>query len=317
MRKFYCLLVLCAFVIIGAQFAFTKPEPKNAVELGKLLFSDPILSGTRKISCASCHKEEFAFADTSAVSLGVHNRKGIRNTPSSMNLSMQASFFWDGRASTLEKQALIPIANPIEMDLPIAIAVKRLQLNTFYRKAFQNVFHEMPNQNNLASALAEFQRTLETTDSPFDDWRMNDNEDAVSASAKRGFILFNGKGNCVQCHFGPDFNNVEFRTIGLYDGKKLLDSGRAGITKKPADLGKFKIGPLRNIALTAPYMHNGMFKTLREVINYYNDPEKIVPNPVTRDSLLSKPLNLTETEKDDLENFLRTLTDKRFAAKRQ
>ncbi|MFC3560557.1 cytochrome-c peroxidase [Pedobacter jamesrossensis] len=316
MKKLGCLLLICAFASLTVQFGFIDARPTTSVDLGKILFSDPILSGNKKISCASCHKEEFAFADTAALSLGVNNLKGTRNTPSSMNLALQVSFFWDGRAKTLEEQALMPIENPIEMNLPISAAVKRLQANKFYRNAFKKIFNEEPNRKNLALVLADFERTLETTDTPFDDWRMNDNQDAVSESAKQGFLLFNGKANCIQCHFGPDFNNVEFRAIGLYDGKKLIDSGRAVVTKKPTDLGKFKIGPLRNIAITAPYMHNGMFKTLREVIDYYDDPDKIVPNPITRDSLLAKPLKLTETEKIDLENFLISLTDKRYTLKK-
>jgi cytochrome c peroxidase len=315
MKKLYCLVVLASLVVLLAQTAFVSPEPKTKEELGKILFFDPILSGTRTISCASCHKEEFAFADTVKLSPGVHGRKGVRNSPSAMNGDMQVSFFWDGRAATLEQQALIPISNPLEMDLPVYLAVKRLNKNALYRRAFQNLFHEAPNKTNLALALAAFERTLETSDSPLDDWRLNDNEDAVSASAKRGFALFNGKANCVQCHFGANFNNVEFRNIGLFDGKTLTDSGRAAITKNPADIGKFKIGPLRNVALTPPYMHNGMFKTLREVIDYYNDPDKVVPHAIGRDSLLSKPLNLSDQEKTDLESFLISLTDRRFKIK--
>lgn len=316
MKKIYCLVLLLFTVLLLAQFAFVSPEPRNKEELGKLLFFDPILSRSRTISCASCHKEEFAFADTSVVSIGVNGHKGLRNTPSAMNVNLQSSFFWDGRAGTLEEQALIPIANPIEMDLPIELAVKRLQHKAFYRKAFQRVFREEPNRENLATALAEFERSLETSNSPFDDWRLNDNETAVSESARRGFVLFNGKANCIQCHFGPDFNNPDFRNIGLFDGKLLSDSGRAAITKKPADLGKFKIGPLRNVALTAPYMHNGMFKTLKDVLNYYNDPGKIVPGAIGRDSLLARPMHLSDGEIQDLENFLVSLTDKRFKEQR-
>ena len=316
MKKLYVIFGLAAVVITISQSAFTRNEPKTAAELGRKLFFDPILSKTKKISCASCHKEEFAFSDTSAFSLGVRNQKGVRNTPSAMNMKLQVAFFWDGRANTLEKQALMPIENPIEMDLPIKTAVWRLNHNRAYKRAFQSVFQEAPNQHNLAKALAEFERTLETSDSPLDDWLLNDNESAVSASAKRGYALFNGKkANCVQCHFGADFNNVEFRSIGLYDGKMLNDSGRAAITKNVADIGKFKIGALRNVAVTAPYMHNGMFKTLREVIDYYNDPDKIVPHAIGRDTLLAKAINLTENEKTDLENFLISLTDKRFQAK--
>lgn len=318
MKKLCLFLFLAGLVLVLSQSAFTSGEPKTPAELGRKLFFDPILSKTKSISCASCHKEEFAFADTSAVSLGVLNQKGVRNTPSAMNMKLQASFFWDGRAKTLEQQALMPIENPIEMNLPIKTAVWRLNHDPAYIRAFQQVFHQAPNLRNLAKALAEFERTLETSDSPLDDWLLNDNESAVSESAKRGYALFNGtKAKCVQCHFGADFNNVEFRSIGLYDGRKLADSGRAAITKNAADIGKFKIGALRNVAITAPYMHNGMFKTLREVIDYYNDPDKLVPHAIGRDTLLAKPMNLTEQEKADLENFMVALTDKRFSGKKE
>lgn len=287
--------------------------PKDEIALGKRLFFDPVLSSDKKISCASCHKPEFAFADSSAVSTGVGGRKGVRNTPSAMNLVSAAFFFWDGRAPTLEAQAMFPIANPLEMNLPVDSAVRRLQQSAFYSRAFQKIFGESPSATNLGKALAAFQHSMETNDTPFDEWKTNDNESAVSASVKRGFELFNGSARCVKCHFGTDFSNTEFRNIGLYDGKALTDSGRAAVTGRPADLGMFKIGPLRNIALTAPYMHNGMFRTLRQVIDYYNEPDKVVRNPVNRDTLLSGPLNLSEQDKQDLENFLRSLTSASLA----
>ena len=264
------------------------------------------------ISCASCHKENLAFADSLTLSPGVNGRLGIRNTPSAMNMRLQESFFWDGRASNLEEQALIPIDNPVEMDLPIDSAIARLNNDAFYRESFLRIFKELPSKKTLAKALSDFERSLETNDSPFDDWRINDNEEAVSASAKRGFKLFNTKAKCIQCHFGPDFNNIEFRNIGLFDGKMHLDSGRSAITHKQQDLGKFKIGSLRNIAITAPYMHNGMFKTLKEVIDYYDNPDRIIPNSMNRDTILIRPLQLTNSEKLDLESFLISLTDRRF-----
>ncbi|MFT4015459.1 MAG: cytochrome c peroxidase [Agriterribacter sp.] len=310
MRKYFFIIIISGF-FAAVPHLFCKSGntmPDNAIALGKQLFFDTILSSTQKISCASCHKPEFAFADTSAVSLGVFNRKGTRNTPSAMNLNNAAFFFWDGRVKTLEEQALIPIANPDEMNLPVDSAIYRLQQSAFYRVAFQNVYKEKPSAKNLGKALAAFQSSMETNNSPFDDWKTREDEKAVSESVKRGFTLFNGAANCVRCHFGPDFRNTEFRNIGLFNGKELNDSGRAAITKNPDELGKFKIGPLRNIALTAPYMHNGMFKTLREVIDYYNEPDRFVPNSINRDVLLNKPLNLSEQDKTDLENFLRSLT---------
>jgi len=314
----YLIILLLVFSAVVFHFFYRTSGaqmPEDEISLGKTLFSDPLLSSSKKISCASCHKPAFAFADTSAVSLGVLNRKGVRNTPSAMNVNNAAFFFWDGRASTLEEQALIPIANPDEMNLPVDSAVHRLQQSGFYREAFQKIYQQQPSAKTLSRALAAFEQSLETGDTPFDNWKTNDNEKAVSESVKRGFALFNGSANCVRCHFGPDFSNTEFRNIGLFNGKDLNDSGRAVITRKANDLGKFKIGPLRNVALTAPYMHNGMFKTLRQVIDYYNDPDKIVPDAINRDSLLSKPLNLSEPDKQDLENFLKSLTSKSLARK--
>ena len=305
-------ILVCIIPLLFIRTVMHEPEPANAVELGKKLFFDPILSGNRTISCASCHKENLAFSDSVALSPGVNGRLGTRNTPSAMNMRLQESFFWDGRVSSLEEQVLIPIENPVEMDLPIDSAIARLNIDPVYRKSFLRIFKELPSKKTLAKALSDFERSLETNESPFDDWRINDNEDAVSASAKRGFKLFNTKAKCIQCHFGPDFNNVEFRNIGLFDGKMHADSGRSAISHNQSDLGKFKIGSLRNIAITAPYMHNGMFKTLKEVINYYDDPERIVPNAMNRDTILIRPLQLTDSEKLDLENFLVSLTDRRF-----
>lgn len=304
-------LVILLLVCLQSGFRPLQ-EPETVVQLGEMLFFDPILSIDRTISCGSCHKREFAFADTVKFSEGVFGKKGVRNTPSAMNQNLKPHFFWDGRATTLEQQALMPIENPDEMGLPIDSAVQRLRNKPVYTRAFRKFFNDDPNKENLAKALVAFERTLDTNQSPFDDWRMNENESAVSESVKRGFEIFNDKAQCVQCHFGADFNNEEFRNIGLFDNETLIDSGRAATTKKPADLGKFKIGPLRNIALTAPYMHNGMFATLREVIEYYDDPDKIISNAINRDPLLNQPLKLTEEEKVDLENFLRALTDKQF-----
>jgi cytochrome c peroxidase len=294
------------------QVSFSNREPATKAELGKLLFFDPILSKDNTISCASCHKPAYAFADTVAVSFGVNKKPGIRNTPTAMNLLLQKTFFWDGRAKTLEEQALAPIENPAEMNLPLAEALLRLQNSQEYSDWFKKIFNSEPSLANLASAIAAFERTLETSDSPFDNWKFSDDSNAVNPAVKRGFVLFNGKGKCVQCHFGADFTANEFRNIGLFNGIDLNDSGRAVISGNREDAGKFKTASLRNVSVTAPYMHNGIFKTLKEVIDFYDDPAKIIPNAVNRDSLLAKPMGLTAREKTDLEAFLLSLTDKRF-----
>lgn len=285
-------------------------------ELGKLLFFDPILSRDSTISCASCHIPEFAFADTSAVSDGIHGLKGERNTPSVMNLVDRNFYFWDGRAETLEEQALGPMENRVEMDMPVTSIIRRLKRNEFYKAAFKSVYGKAPSAALLSDAIAAYEKTLETSESPFDHYMKGEDTTEFSESAKRGLTIFNNKGKCFDCHFGPDFTgNDKFRNIGLYNGKELNDKGRFNISGKYTDLGAFKISGLRNIAQTAPYMHNGMFKTLREVIDYYDEPDKIVPNSINRDSLLNKPLNLTLMEKKDLENFLLSLSDVQFRKK--
>lgn len=285
-------------------------------ELGEKLFNDPILSRDSSISCASCHRPDHAFADITPTSIGVFGRLGGRNTPSCMNMTDRNFYFWDGRAETLEQQALGPIENPVEMDLPLSVAVKRLMRNAYYYQSFINIYGKKPSREMIALALSDFQRTLETSDTPFDRYFQNGDSSAMSASAKRGLNLFNGKAKCFDCHFGVDFTgNDQFKNIGLFNAKDLNDKGRYDVTAKESDLGKFKVPGLRNIALTAPYMHNGMHKTLKEVIDYYNEPDKFVSNSINRDTLMNKPLGLTEEEKKDLENFLLALTDDRFAKK--
>jgi cytochrome c peroxidase len=290
-------------------------EPASVEELGELLFHDSILSRGEQISCASCHKPQFAFADNVPFSFGVDSIKGGRNTPSSMNMSARNFYFHDGRSETLEDQAGGPMENPVEMDIPLSVIVRKLNNHKQYRAFFIKVFGTPANKQNLVEAIAAFERTLETNQSAFDLYNNETDTTLFSASAKRGQIIFNEKGKCFDCHFGPDFTNDDFKNIGLFNGKDLNDSGRYIISRDPKDIGSFKVPGLRNIAITKPYMHNGMFKTLREVIDYYDQPDKIVSNSVNRDTLLSKPLELTEQEKLDLEAFLKSLTDRRFLKK--
>jgi len=313
MYMFRCF-IYSSLVLFLFSCAEKKEYAPSVEKLGERLFFDPILSRDSTVSCASCHKPEFAFADNAPLSKGVQGRKGTRNAPSAMNMADRNHYFWDGRAATLEEQAMGPIENPVEMDLPLTEAVLRLKNSPYYKKSFEVLFGSEPTKELLAKAIAEFERTLETSNTPFDDYIRKNDTSALSASARRGLDLFNGKARCFDCHFGVDFTgNDQFRNIGLYNGKDLNDKGRYEVTKNPADLGKFKTPGLRNIALTAPYMHNGMHKTLREVIEYYNDPDKFVPNSINRDTLI-KPLGLTEQEMKDLENFLLSLTDRRFTA---
>jgi len=222
--KKYVFVTIIVTGIVFIQAAATMNSITDKEKLGEALFFDPILSKDSTVSCASCHRPEYAFADTSAVSIGVDGKKGIRNTPTAMNLSLGKSFFWDGRAGTLEEQALAPIKNPDEMNLAIEEAVHRLKNSKKYRGYFLKVFNIEPDRTNLAVAIAAFERTLETSDSPFDNWKFSDDSIAVGAAAKRGFVIFNGKAKCIKCHFGADFTANEFRNIGLFNGKKLNDS---------------------------------------------------------------------------------------------
>lgn len=282
------------------------------VELGRKLFFDPLLSKDRTVSCASCHQPQFAFADNQAFSLGVGGALGTRNTPSIMNSGGRTSFFWDGRAETLEDQAIFPIENPIEMALPIGEALQRLNADEHYREQFQTAYASEATARALGRALASFQKTLVTANAPYDRW-FHGEDAAISESARRGRQLFIGKGKCAECHSGEDFTSNRFRNIGLFDGERLIDQGRADFTRNSADAGQFKIPSLRNVAVTAPYMHNGMFKTLREVIDYYDDPDALVPTAKGRDATMGHKLGLTEEEKRDLEAFLRSLTDDQFS----
>lgn len=307
-------MIRISFLFFVASLLFSlssKTRVETKADLGKKLFFDTRLSKNNKISCASCHKPEFAFADTSAVSLGVYGRAGKRNSPSVMNMNSREVFFYDGRAKTLEEQATFPIQDHNEMDILLDNAFERIINDKIYQGLFRKVYKENPSRVNILNAIAEFERTLETT-SPFDKY-MGGDENAISASAKRGHQLFlDPKNKCFECHFSPDFTGDEFRNIGLFDGKRYNDSGRFQITNDPSDLGKFKVPGLRNVAVTGPYMHDGSMKTLNEVTQYYNDIYSIVSNPINEDSLVKQKLNLTETDMLDIENFLISLTDPQF-----
>ncbi len=288
--------------------------PVDDVALGEKLFFETKLSRDNTISCGSCHQPQFAFADNKALSIGVRNQLTTRNTPSSINVSSHTPFFWDGRAETLEEQTLGPIESRGEMDLPISEVVRKLGSDPFYRTAFYKVYNEAVSKENIVKAIAAYEMSLETADTPFDKYMQGDTN-AISASAKRGQLIFNIKGRCFDCHFGPDFTADEFKSIGLFNGKDWNDSGRYLVTHNISDLGKFKTPGLRNISKTGPYMHNGKFTSLEAVVDYYNEPDKIVPNYQNRDTSLNRPLGLTPAEKTDLLAFLRCLTDQRFELK--
>lgn len=317
MKKTFLFFFTAILVIVSASAFFEEENTdiQTKAGLGKKLFSEKILSKDSSISCASCHKPQFAFADTVAFSVGIHGRLTKRNTPSVLNMKNRPYYFWDGRASTLEDQSLMPIQNPDEMGLPIEEAIKRLNQSKEYRQLFQKIFGQKPDAKNLAAAFSAYEKTLETVDSKFDDW--SNSIKNLSESEERGRELFVGdKAKCFDCHRMEDFTTDDFKNIGLFNGKDLNDAGLFNITNKESDKGKFKTPGLRNVAVTAPYMHNGIFKTLEEVVEYYNNPKKFVPDAINIDDALKSPLNLTEKEKKDLVAFLKTLTDKKFLKKK-
>lgn len=301
------IITCCA----ASFFSVQKNKISSKARLGMKLFSEKMLSRDYSISCASCHIPSQAFADTVSFSKGVRGKLTLRNTPSVLNMKNRPYYFWDGRALTLQAQALMPIQNPDEMDLPVREAVRRLNRSAEYKKLFNKVFGSDPNEKNLGAAFSAYEKTLETVDSKFDDW--SNDLASLTEEEERGRQLFIGpKAKCFDCHSMVDFTDDSFRNIGLFDGTEMNDSGRYIISGKISDYGKFKTPGLRNVAVTAPYMHNGKFQTLDQVLAYYNAPGHFIDKPINIDPALKSPLGLTPREKKDIIAFLRTLTDKAY-----
>lgn len=302
----FAIILATTAVVVFTAF---KPRPASMTEaeLGRKLFFDKLFSANRSVSCADCHRPEFAFSDTNAFSLGFDGRRTLRNTPGLTNLGGRPYFFWDGRVATLEEQVLHPVQNPLEMGMTLHEVNRRLRADKEYVRLFRAIYGRKPDAKLAAKAIAAFEATLETGGSAFDRF-MDGDSAAISRSAIRGREIFMNKGRCFDCHFSPDFTGDEFRNIGLFNGKNLNDSGRMSISKKAEDLGRFRVPGLRNVSLTSPYMHNGMFRTLQDVIEYYDNPDRFVPDAINRDTTLSRPLNLSPTEKADLLAFLQSLT---------
>jgi cytochrome c peroxidase len=246
------------------------PAPKDnpttpaKVELGKILFFDPRLSGDNKTSCSTCHIPEKAFGDGLALSPGADGKPLARNTQTCLNVGYFNRFFWDGRAGSLEEQALGPIQSSVEMNQNLDALEAELAAIPGYVAEFKNVFGTKPNRDGIAKALAAFQRTLVTEPSPFDRYLAGD-KDALSDNAKKGFELFQGAAGCVRCHNGPLLSDGEFYRIGV----SSKDEGRAVVTGKKEDRYRYRTPTLRNIAQTGPYMHNGSLKTLDDVVSFY------------------------------------------------
>lgn len=283
------------------------PVTWQKVALGRRLFFDPVLSRDRTLACASCHDPRRAFSDGLAVAIGIAGRQGTRNAPSLVNRGYGSVHFWDGRAASLEEQVLQPIENQKELDMTIEEVVVRLKQEKDYRELFQTAFGSAEgriNAEDLAKALAGYVRSILSGDAPVDRY-LNGERDALPKQAREGLRIFRGRGNCTACHLGPTFTDEHFHNTGVAwrDGE-LLDSGRFEVTGKQEDHGAFKTPTLREVARTAPYMHDGSLSTLEEVIEYYNRGGN--PNPYLDAEL--RPLNLTAEEKEALLEFLGALS---------
>lgn len=274
--------------------------------LGRYLFYDKRFSRDRSTACGSCHLQEHAFSDTAAFSLGVDGRVGTRNAPSLTNVGYNTSFLWEGGVPTLEQQAVVPIIHPNEMDLHTDTLVARLQTEPLYASLFTEAWGDGSiTIGRITKSIAAFQRRLVSGNAPYDRYR-NGNTAALSAAALRGQeLFFNEVGDCFHCHGGYNFTDNDFHNNGL---SATADEGRFAITQRGLDKGKFKTPTLRNVAVTAPYMHDGRFTTLEQVVDQYNAGGQGHPNS----DPLMRPLGLTEQEKQDLIEFLKGLTDEQF-----
>lgn len=293
---------------LGLEPDFLLPLDNSITErkvlLGKQLFFDKRLSKDGSISCATCHDPAHGFSNGEAVGEGVFARKGTRNVPSIVNRLFGKTEFWDGRSETLESQALGPLLNPNEMAIDEKTLLERLRADVSYQALFKEAFNAPPTLEHVGQAIAAFERTLLSGATPFDRYEWAGEKNALSEGAKRGLVLFRGKARCSMCHIGTNFTDEKFHNLGAGKENGQKDPGRAQVTKDSADFGKFKTPTLRNIALTAPYMHDGSLETLEEVISFYDKGGR--PNSNLDKEI--KPLNLTNQEKADLLEFLENLT---------
>jgi cytochrome c peroxidase len=323
-----------------------KPTPER-IALGRKLYFDTKLSRDGTVSCATCHDVSRGFTDHRNVSEGIGDHLGRRSAPTTMNAALFQSMFWDGRAPTLEEQAKLPILNPIEMGHPTsASVVAALTADPGYVELFQKAYGRAPNYDDVGRAIASFERTLIFLEAPFDRYVSGDSN-AISPAAQRGLVLFGGKARCVSCHMlnasnplGTDnlYHNigVSARTknfeqlakqglvaIAKGSDERALDNlaletdlselGRFITTRNRSDIGAFKTEQLRNVGITAPYMHDGSLRTLWDVVDHYNKGGET--NPYLDGGI--EPLDLSESEIDDLVAFLFTLTDRRFTAENE
>jgi cytochrome c peroxidase len=297
-----------AFIIAGTALlagCSNTPNQKASeaeIQLGAALFADKRLSKDGSLSCATCHDPARGFTDGQAVAVGIHGAKGTRNTPTIYGVANQSKLFWDGRATSLEEQAMGPLTSPVEMAADPDEVIRRLAEDEGYLQRFKDVFGGPPTVERLTKALASFQRAVKLEPSPFDRWR-NGETNAISEAAKRGYKTFSQEGKCSVCHRGTDLTDGEFHNLGVALDPQKPDLGRFAVTQFSAHRGAFKTPTLYNVALTAPYMHDGSLATLEEVVAFYDQGG----GPDEGRSALMRKLNLTVQEKADLVEFLKSL----------
>ncbi|XZF12708.1 cytochrome-c peroxidase [Chitinophagaceae bacterium MMS25-I14] len=277
-------------------------------ELGRKIFFDPRLSRDSSVSCGSCHQPFAAFAQLDhPVSHGFNNLLGNRNSPALFNLSWHSSFFWDGGVNHIESQPINPMQNPVEMNETIGEIVQMLQADADYKARFKSAFgDENVNSQRIFKALAQFMCMLVSSNSKYDHYIRGESGGSMTTSELNGLQLY--KANCSGCHKDPLFSDFSYRNNGLKP-TAVNDSGRAHVTRDPADMYKFKVPSLRNLKYTPPYMHDGRFNTLDSVLAHYD--HGIYQSP-TLDPALQNGIHFTAQEKQDLLNFLNTLNDETF-----
>jgi len=274
------------------------------VELGRLLFFDKRLSRNNTIACVSCHLPGKGFTDGKPVSTGINNLKGGRSAPASINRVFSKGQFWDGRADTLEDQSIGPFVNPVEHGfISHDETVAKMRNIEGYRKLFKQVFGRDIVIEDIGKAIASFQRTILSGNSAVDKFDVGGDQTALTESAQRGLELFRGKARCTRCHSGFNFSDEKFHNLGIGWDTNTVDLGRYMVTENSEDIGAFKTPTLREISRTAPYMHDGRFKTLEEVVAFYNGGG--IKNPHQDNTII--PLELTEQEKQDVVALLRSL----------
>ncbi len=302
------------------NIADDNPLTMQGVKLGRMLFYEKMLSKDGSMACASCHLQEFAFSDTAQFSIGVEGKPGGRQAMAVFNMAWNENeFFWDGRAHLVRDQSLGPIQDPLEMNETLENVIAKLSANQLYKDQFIRAFgSEEVTSEKMSLAMEQFMNSIVSYQSIYDDYLKDST--AFNESQKRGEKLFFGEYNeffpdesgadCAHCHSGANFENDRYANNGLDSDGNFTDNGREEVTKKVRDKGKFKVTSLRNIAITPPYMHDGRFATLEEVVEHYNNGLK---TSSTLDPALEQTrgtgLRLSDQDKTDLVNFLKTLTD--------